>query len=97
MGLRPPRRFQTPKAGNRPEECEDADWTVYPAVDGPARIALSDGASESAFAREWGQILSQAFVRRPFDLSSLGEQSLAQWLKPCEVEWNGLVPWKRIP
>ena len=97
MGLRPARRFQTSKSGNRPDECEDADLTVYPAGGGPARIALSDGASESAFAGEWAQILSRAFVRRPPDLSGLGEQSLAEWLRPCEEEWRRAVPWERIP
>lgn len=97
MGLRPPRRFQTAKAGNRPDECEDADRTVYPAGGGQARIALSDGASESAFARPWAQILSCAFVRRPLDLSSLDEHSLEGWLRPCEEQWNSAVPWERIP
>ena len=102
MGLRPARRFQTAKAGNRPDECEDADLTMYPYAGGsygggPARIALSDGASESAFARQWAQILSRDFVRRPLDLSSLDGPALAGWLEPCEREWSRAVPWERIP
>ena len=97
MRLRPPRRFQTPKGGNLPEECEDASLAVYPHGGGPAKIALSDGASESAFSRPWARILSDAFVRRPMDMSNLDGPSLAEWLKPCEEEWNRWVPWERIP
>ena len=97
MGLRPPRRFQTAKSGNRQEECEDATWSSYPYNGGPARIAVCDGASESAFAREWAQILSDAFVHRPLDLSCLDAPSLAVWLSPCQEGWNRVVPWERIP
>ena len=97
MGLSPPRRFQTAKAGNRLEECEDVSWISYPYSDGPARIALCDGASESAFAREWAHILSWAFVYSPLDMSCLDESSLWLWLRQCEAEWNRVVPWGRIP
>ena len=31
MPLSPPKRFSTPKAGNRAEECEDDSRVVYPA------------------------------------------------------------------
>ena len=97
MPLCPPQRFQTPKAGNRPEECEDASRVAYSVVADAARIALCDGASESAFSREWAEILCDAFVRRPLDLSELDGPSLAGWLEPCEQEWNQAVPWDRIP
>lgn len=97
MGLKPPRRFETSKAGNRPDECEDASWVSYPYNGGPARIAVCDGASESAFAREWAQILADAFVHRPLDLSCLDDSSLAVWLDPCQEKWNRAVPWERLP
>ena len=97
MPLCPPQRFQTPKAGNRPEECEDASRVAYSLAADAARIVLCDGASESAFAREWAQILSDAFIRRPLDLSELEGSSLTGWLEPCEQEWNKAVPWDRIP
>ena len=97
MPLCPPKRFQTPKAGNRPEEYEDASRVSYSLVADSARIVLCDGASESAFAREWAEILSEAFVRRPLDLSELDGPSLTGWLEPCEREWNRAVPWDRIP
>ena len=62
-----------------------------------AVIALCDGASESAFARSWAQILADAFVGRPLDLSELDGPSLTGWLEPCEEKWSQAVPWERIP
>ncbi len=102
MRLRPPRRFRLPKAGNRPEEYEDAERVVYPqhvGVSGrrTARISVSDGASESAFAREWANILTDAFVDRPPDISGLTGDSLPDWLAPAQEEWRDGVPWDRIP
>ncbi len=97
MGLRPPRRFQTPKAGNRREECEDSSQISYPYNGRPARIALSDGASESAFARQWAQILAHAFVYSPLDLTDLDDSALALWLRQGQEEWNLAVPWESIP
>ena len=102
MRLRPPRTFRLPKAGNRPEEYEDASLAVYPqdmGVSGrrTARVSVSDGASESAFAREWANILTDAFVDRPPDISGLTEDSLLDWLAPAQEEWWGGVPWDRIP
>ena len=48
---------------------------VYPqrfdaAGRGTARVAVSDGASESAFAREWANALTDAFVTRPPELDA---------------------------
>ena len=100
MPLAPPTRFSTPKAGNRTDECEDDSRVVYPArKDGlnSARIALADGASESAFARPWAQILTEAFVRKPFDLSNPTQCALESWLAPGQEEWDKKVPWERIP
>ena len=102
MRLQPPKKFWLPKAGNRPEEYEDALRVVYPqhmGVSGrrTARVSVSDGASESAFAREWANILTDAFVDRPLDISGLTEDSLRDWLAPAQGEWRGDVPWDSIP
>ena len=97
MGLRPPIEFMTAKAGNRPGECEDACRDSYPYNRGPARIAVCDGASESAFAKEWAEILAEALVHSPLDLSGLDDASLAMWLAPGQEKWNRAVPWERIP
>ena len=103
MGLRDLRAFWTSKAGNRPEECEDAyafdPWACRLGSMGvdTARIAVSDGASESAFARSWSQVLSKAFIDRPLDLSGIGQDALESWLAPGQQAWNATVPWDRIP
>ena len=102
MTLRPRTEFWLPKAGNDPEEYEDAFRVVCPqrvgeSGSGVARIAVSDGASESAFAREWANILTDAFVDRPLDLSGLTEDSLNVWLLSAREQWHGCVPWDRLP
>ncbi len=96
MAMLKTRRLETAKAGNRPEECEDASGIRF-SESGPARVAVSDGASESAFARDWARILARAFVSRPMPLDGLDGASFNEWLVPCEEEWNGVVPWGRIP
>ena len=102
IALQLPRRFWLPKAGNRPDEYEDASKVRYPqrigaSSRGAARIAVSDGASESAFAREWANILTDAFVARPPNLCSLNEETLSAWLAPAQERWHAGVPWDRIP
>ncbi len=106
MPIRLPKRLWTPKAGNQPEEYEDASRMAglpLPARRGNqrglARVAVADGASESAFAREWAEILVKAFVAEtsPLDLSALTSDALKSWLKPRQDAWNRAVPWERIP
>ena len=100
MPLSPPKRFSTPKAGNEAEECEDDSRIVYLAGRyglNEARAALSDGASESAFAKWWAAILTEAFVRRPLCLSELSGNTLEEWLTHGQREWDSKVPWERIP
>ena len=102
MILQPPRRLWLAKAGNRPEECEDASRVVYPQRIGAAgrrlaRAAVSDGASESAFAGEWANALTNAFASRPPDLSGLTEDAFNAWLAPAQDDWHSDVPWDRLP
>ena len=100
MNLRPLKRFWLPKAGNAAEEYEDAYRACYPcgSKDGrTARMAVSDGASESAFAREWANTLTAAFVTRLLKLDSLTEDALREWLAPAQKEWHKRVPWGEIP
>ena len=102
MALRPPRTFWLPKAGNSSEEYEDASLVVYPHRMGAsgrhtARAAVSDGASESAFAREWANVLTEAFASRPPDICGLTEGSMCDWLALAQEEWRNGIPWDRIP
>ncbi len=103
MELRGLRTLWMAKAGNRPEECEDS-YAFDPLACrvgsmgvNTARIAVSDGASESAFARSWSQVLSQSFIDRPLDLSGIGQDALESWLAPGQQAWDATVPWDRIP
>ncbi len=102
MTLQPPKRLWLPKAGNRPDEYEDAAQAVYPQRIGASgrrtvRVAVADGASESAFAREWANILTDAFVDRPLDIPGLTEDTLYDWLAPAQAAWHAAVPWERVP
>lgn len=100
--LQPAREFWLPKAGNRSDEYEDAYSVLYPeslgaSPDEMVQSAVADGASESAFAREWANVLTSAFVNRPLDLASVDEASLIEWLELAQDEWHECVPWDRIP
>ncbi len=102
MALRSPRRFWLPKEGNNSEECEDASQVVYPQRLGAsgrrtARAAVSDGASESAFAREWANVLVDAFVSSPPNQCGFTKDSLCDWLALAQEEWRVGIPWDRIP
>ena len=75
LGL--PKRFWAPKAGNVPEEYEDASnlassLAARSLSADRALMAICDGASEAAFSREWANILTDAFVSRPLDLEKPG-------------------------
>ena len=97
MPLLPPTVLQTAKAGNRADECEDASRVVYSLVTDTAWLALCDGASESAFARDWAQILADDYAENPFDPAELSQEALAGWLGRCGEKWSEVVPWERIP
>ena len=72
--------FAVHKAGNKISECEDIwqkserDRLTNPKV----AIALSDGATESSFAKEWAKELVNAFVNRGVD----------DWLSPLQTTWR---------
>jgi len=82
--------FRLSKRGNRPEECEDAfasDATV-------GRFAVADGATESAFAREWAQLLVDQFVASHNDDSEDGmpwfvraREQLSEGFRGRELKW----------
>lgn len=102
IALQIPRRFWLPKAGNHADEYEDAFKVRYPqrigaSSYGVARVAVSDGATESAFAREWANALTDVFAARPPNLCGLTEDSLNSWLEPAQARWRDDVPWDRIP
>jgi hypothetical protein len=77
--------FSLQKAGNAIAECEDI-WD-YAEGDRQFSIALSDGATESSFAREWAKELVTSFVQR--DASSRQNSCEKQtWLSPLQFYWH---------
>ena len=62
-----------------------------------ARVAISDGASESAFAREWANVLTDAFVAQPPDICGLTKGSMGDWLTSAQEQWRVGIPWDQIP
>ena len=62
-----------------------------------AWAAVSDGASESAFAREWANALVEAFVAQPPETCGLTEESLNEWLATPQEQWRSGMPWDRLP
>jgi hypothetical protein len=53
--------FAAPKRGHTPDEYEDA-YAVSAADAWPLRAAVTDGATEAAFARHWAQVLAKGWV-----------------------------------
>jgi hypothetical protein len=85
--------FSVQKAGNEVTECEDI-W-YYTERDHQVSLALSDGATESSFAREWANELVTAFVHRHLqqDIQNekswllVGQQTWQQWLAHQNLSW----------
>jgi hypothetical protein len=84
------RAFTCPKAGNRPEEYEDA-WAYNARA---RRVALADGASDAFESCLWARALVQAFVRRP---PTLPDASLGDWLALPQQTWQAGIEWERLP
>jgi hypothetical protein len=61
--------FQIEKDGNTRDECEDAfsPWPVEPAESSAhtLRLGVADGATESAFSRQWAELLAAEMVKGP--------------------------------
>ena len=86
-----------PKEGNEPHEYEDALCVSGQGRDGALSAAVADGASESAFAREWACALVDAFEDGPPDPWGLTGDALERWLAPARERWREGVPWDRLP
>ena len=97
MSLQPPRKLETAKSGIGLDRCEDASRAVYPYGSGLATLAVSDGASESAFSGEWARILTGRFVSGAPDLCALNADGMLAWLDICGQAWGRRIPWDRIP
>jgi hypothetical protein len=80
--------FREPKAGCSSEEYEDAlAWSRR-----RRRFAVADGASASAFARLWAQLLVRAYVG-----GCLSAESLEADLVPAQTRWAEHVDERQLP
>jgi protein phosphatase 2C-like protein len=86
--LPPPSVFRLPKDGSSRAEYEDAiAWNRS-----HRRFAVADGASASAFARLWAQLLVRAYVR-----GQLSAQNLEDDLAPLQARWSEDVEQRDLP
>jgi hypothetical protein len=78
--------YRCPKAGHSDAECEDA----YAADTTAGRFALADGASESAFAREWAEGVAGAYVTHRGRWSAWLPATRDHWQRRFQSE---AMPW----
>lgn len=87
--------FRAPKRGRSPAEYEDAAATSS-AEAFPLHAAVADGATETAFSRQWAQILTAGWVERaPIDPAKFAEAVPAwrrQWKQDVAADVQGR-PW----
>ncbi len=81
--------FSLPKDGNAAEEYEDAAAADV----GRGRFAIADGASESAFARRWAQLLAEGFVQAAVKQPG----PWAAWLPPLQQCWAAEIEGRPLP
>jgi hypothetical protein len=86
------REWWLPKAGNAPEEYEDA----FRSLPERGRFAVADGATETSYAGLWAATLVAAFAEAPPDVEA-DAAALAAWLAPLQAAWHAAVPWDRLP
>lgn len=79
-------QFRMEKRGNDPHECEDS--IAYSAHDNSHVFAMSDGAGEAAFSREWSAILTRYVVNNPPDPNTI--EDFLQWLQTSTTELHAL-------
>lgn len=81
--------FTLHKEGIASARCEDA-YAVDP---NGRRVAISDGASDSFESRSWAQLLSDAFVQAPPELTP---EAFSTWLKGLARAWNASIDWSEL-
>jgi hypothetical protein len=84
--------FSCPKAGNRPEEYEDAFAVRSDDPERIARIAVADGATESSFSALWAALLVERWVRG----DATGPEFLSR-LGAARRLWRRSVGRRRLP
>lgn len=93
--------YWTQKAGNFPEEYEDAlDYKITPAS---MRLCIADGATMAPFSKRWVDILTTKFVEKlpAFLWTNKSIESKAKqfqdWLLAGALEWKSHIDFSKIP
>lgn len=87
--------FWLPKAGNTPEEYEDAFWPRK-SIDRSIpmfRCAVADGATTTSFSRLWAQTLVRAYCRGHLYRC----KTFLKHLAPLQQKWKAAVSQKPLP
>lgn len=69
-----------PKAGNAPDECEDAFCAAG------TQFAIADGASEGSYSQVWAGMLVRSFCEA--DAAAWQGGEFASWIEQCQREWS---------
>lgn len=84
--------FCCPKLGNSREEYEDAWAHRHTRTPAGIRVAVTDGATESSFAKLWAVLVAESYVRS--DLA--GSEFLAR-LEPARRLWRRRLAGRPLP
>ena len=87
------RTFSTQKEGNLPDEYEDA--SAY-GKDG-FLFSVTDGATESSFAKEWAKFLAEEFTENSDSEEHGLRYVLRNAITKAKIRWNGALKNKTIP
>lgn len=87
--------FWQPRHGHADEEYEDA-FALSPTEAFPVRAAVADGATESAYARDWAALLADGIVAQEVSRASALRAALPAWQKQWQRRVAGQAsrqPW----
>ena len=88
-GSRNARGFRLARRGLSADECEDA-WAIDAEV---SRVAIADGATESAYPGIWARLLVEQFTREPCEWPGWIAQVQPRWLEAIRLPGEAPLPW----
>ncbi len=83
--------FSLPKAGNKPEEYEDASGYTLKST---RRLVIADGASQGFESKKWAMSLVSSFIEKN---PAFEKGEIEDWLKTPIEEWKGAINWEILP
>jgi serine/threonine protein phosphatase PrpC len=85
--------FWLPKAGNTPDENEDA----YFCNQNAGRFALADGASDAYDSRRWARLLVEAFASDDLSFRWWSTDSIEKRVAALSQQWVASIQWDELP